>query len=72
MEGGDGAGLKGDDLVLCGDGGIGLFELGFTLGEFGAELGEGVNRDGFGLLGVVLGKKHLGEVVNLLRERLAA
>ena len=62
MEGSDGTGLEDDGLVLCGNGGVGLFELGFALGEFGAELGEGVCRDGLGFLGIVLGKKHLGEV----------
>ncbi|NLF99361.1 MAG: hypothetical protein GX565_04340 [Lentisphaerae bacterium] len=64
VEGGDGTGLEGD-------GGVGLFELGLALGEVRAELGEGVFRDVFGLRGVVLSVKHLGEVQHLLRDRFA-
>jgi len=65
VEGGDGAGLEGD-------GGVGLFELGPALGKLGAEVGEGVARDGLGFLGVVLRVQHLCEVPYLLGERLAA
>jgi len=66
VEGGDGAGLDGDSLVLGGDGGVGGFELGFAFGQFGAELGERIYGDIGRFFGVVLSEKHFGEVEDLV------